>query len=244
VTTRYVAIDTETTGVNFDQDEIIEVGAVAFDQDGVLDEFHALVRPYRPLPYEIERLTGIAPADLEAAPHFAAIAAELAGFIGDSPVVGQNVAFDLEFLARAGVQVTGGAFDTWELGQLLMPAIGEYSLRNLAAQLGIEFPQRHRALADAEAARAVFLALRRRLGELPPWLLEEVERFAAAGDWSVAALIREVLAEGGARGVSALHGGQAVAGTADDFIARPEEIAKPLGAVAGGIPVSAAEVLT
>ena len=104
MTARYVAIDTETTGLDPKEDEIIEVAAIAFGPDGVLQgEFHSLVRPYRPLPFQIERLTGIEAAALESAPRFAAVASELAEFIGDSPLVGQNVEFDLAFLARGGV---------------------------------------------------------------------------------------------------------------------------------------------
>jgi DNA polymerase-3 subunit epsilon/ATP-dependent DNA helicase DinG len=94
VTTRYVALDLETTGLDPERDEIIEVAAIAFDLEGVLAEFHSLVRPYKPPSYQIERLTGIGASALEVAPSFGAIASELADFIGSSPIVGQSVNFD------------------------------------------------------------------------------------------------------------------------------------------------------
>ena len=56
----YVALDLETTGLNPDQDSIIEIGAVKFQGHDVLDVFQTLVNPFRELPQFIQRLTGIA----------------------------------------------------------------------------------------------------------------------------------------------------------------------------------------
>jgi len=235
VTTRYVAIDTETTGLDPENDEIIEVAAIAFDCEGVQGEYRTLVKPLHPPPFRIERLTGINAAELEDAPHFAAVASEVAEFVGDSPVVGQNIEFDTTFLARSGVWLAGAQYDTYDLAQLLLPGLSDYSLRGIAERLGIDFPLRHRAYADADATRAVFLALRRRLAELPGWLLDEVHRLAAAADWSIASLVTEVLAE-------RPGGVDLVAGLASDLLAAPEESGKPLN---GGraASVSDAEVL-
>ncbi|HXH22133.1 MAG TPA: helicase C-terminal domain-containing protein [Dehalococcoidia bacterium] len=236
-TTRYVALDTETTGRDPDADEVIEVGAVAFDLEGATETYQTFVRPYRLPDYQVERLTGIRAADLESAPRFASVAGELREFIGSSPLVGQNIAFDLAFLERGGVVPPGAAIDTFELAQLLLPGLSDYSLRGLAAHLGIEFPVRHRALADAEASRLVFLALRQRLAELPSWLLEQVGRLAAAGGWSLAAVIADVLAAGGGAG-----DGRAGA-SAEELLAPAGEPPRPLQAIKGAAPASDTESL-
>jgi hypothetical protein len=118
-----------------------------------------------------------------------------------------------------------------------LPGLSDYSLRGLATLLGIDFPVRHRALADADATRAVFLALRERLSALPAWLLEQVERLALAGGWSLASVVADVLAEGG--GLRTGAAGLVV----DDVLARPEEIAKPLQALAGGRETGEQEVV-
>ncbi|HEU0073583.1 MAG TPA: helicase C-terminal domain-containing protein [Dehalococcoidia bacterium] len=235
MTTRYVAIDTETTGLDPENDEIIEVAAIAFDCEGVQDEFRTLVQPVHPPPYRVERLTGIHAAELMSAPHFAAVASEIAAFVGDSPVVGQNIEFDTTFLARSGVWVAGAQYDTHDLALLLLPGLHDYSLRGIADYLGIEFPVRHRAYADADATRSVFLALRSRLAELPGWLLDEVQRLAAAADWSLASLLSEVLAERPA-------GVEMVAGLASELLAAPEDVGKPLNG-GGSASVQDAEVL-
>jgi predicted DnaQ family exonuclease/DinG family helicase len=235
VTTRYVAIDTETTGLDPESDEIIEVAAIAFDCEGVQDEYRTLVQPLHPPPYRVERLTGIQASELTEAPHFAAVASEIAEFVGDSPVVGQNIEFDTTFLARSGVWVAGAQYDTHDLATLLLPALHDYSLRGIAEHLGVDFPVRHRAYADADATRSVFLALRRRLAELPGWLLDEVGRLAAAADWSLAALCAEVLAERPA-------GVETAAGLASELLAAPADPGKPLNN-GGEAQVEDAEVI-
>ncbi len=191
----YVALDLETTGLDPEADEIIEVAAVRFDASGVLDRYHSLVNPGRRLEYRISLLTGIDPADLRSAPHFGSIAPEVERFIGLDPVVGQNPMFDVTFLARKGVQVFGPAYDTFELASILLGDLREHSLGVIADHLGIKFANRHRAMADADAAREVFVVLRARLASSPPDLLAEAERIASASDWPLRHLFREVAAE-------------------------------------------------
>ena len=190
------------------------------------------MRPHRLPSYRVERLTGIDLASLDGAPRFATIAQELREFIGDSPVVGHSVNFDLAFLAPGGVSPPGPAYDTFDLAQLLLPGLADYSLSGIADLLGVEFPVRHRARADAEAAQRVFLKLRERLAALPAWLLDELERLATAGNWGLAPLFREILA-------SRPAGVDGVAGLTADLLAPPEAIAKPLSD--GGADGSVAE---
>ncbi len=191
----YVSLDLETTGLDLETDEIIEVAAVRFDASGVLDTYHSFVNPGRKLEYRIALLTGIPAEELERAPHFGSIAPEIERFIGMDPIVGQNPTFDTGFLARKGVQVYGPTYDTFDLASLLLPGLRQHSLGAIADHLGIEFANRHRADADADAARRVFATLRQRLAESPPDLLAEVDRIAAASDWPLRHLFREVALE-------------------------------------------------
>lgn len=63
-----VIVDTETTGLRHDADEVIEIGAVAFTygDDGAIGDvvgvYGAVQEPSRPVPPEITRLTGITDA--------------------------------------------------------------------------------------------------------------------------------------------------------------------------------------
>ncbi|MFQ5879486.1 MAG: helicase C-terminal domain-containing protein [Dehalococcoidia bacterium] len=202
----YVSIDLETTGLSAETDAIIEVAAVRFDDAGVKESLATLVNPHRPLPYRIQLLTGISEEELRDAPPFEVVAYDLERFIGDDAVVGQNVRFDLAFLAARGIYPPGPALDTWELASLLLPGLGEYNLRALAQHLGIEFPVRHRALPDAVAAKDVFLALRQRAKVLPLEVLSEINHITAAvANWPPGHFVRRVLEEKVAQAV--VHSG-------------------------------------
>jgi len=186
----YVALDLETTGLSPQQDEIIEVGVVKFDEDGVIDSFTSLVNPGCPIPYRIQMLTGIAPDDVKDAPRFQEIASALREFLGHCPLVGQNVGFDLGFLARQGIHPNGEVYDTHELASLLLVGLSDRSLATLAKHLGVHFPVRHRALPDAVATKDVFLALRQRAKSLPAPVLAELAQLDSAGRWPLAGLFR------------------------------------------------------
>ena len=57
----FVALDTETTGLRAANDAIIEIAAVKFRGDQVMDTWTSLVNPGRELPLKVERLTGRKP---------------------------------------------------------------------------------------------------------------------------------------------------------------------------------------
>ncbi len=191
----YVALDTETTGLEPGRDEVIEVAAIRFRGAEVLGTWHSLFKPAGPLPEQISRLTGITPADLEHAPHFYTLLPDLARFIGDDPIVGHSVGFDLDFLAAQGLTLNNPRVDTYELSTLLLPELPERSLSGVTRGLGLPYPEQHRALPDAEAVRQVFLAFWKRLLALDLDILEEILRLSARAGWPLRPLFEEVAEE-------------------------------------------------
>ena len=181
--TTYVSLDLETTGLNADRDAIIEVGAVKFADGRILGEFTSLVQPGITLSHRIEQLTGIRTIDLVEAPPIGPVLAELAAFVGDAPVVGHNVGFDLGFLKRAGWTPPGDAIDTHELATILVPEARRFSLGHLAAFLALDGDPNHRALPDARTSRVLFDALVERARRLPPATLTAIERLSTRTRW-------------------------------------------------------------
>ena len=55
----WIAIDLDTTGLDFDKDTIIEIGAVKFQGTEILDTFQTFVNPERNLSTFIKEFTGI-----------------------------------------------------------------------------------------------------------------------------------------------------------------------------------------
>jgi predicted DnaQ family exonuclease/DinG family helicase len=190
VTRTYVALDIETTGLDPERDRITEVAAVRFcPERGPLDTFSTLVRPDRPIPYFIEQLTGITNDAVAAAPSLSEVADDLVRFVGQGPVVGQNVGFDLGYLRREGVYLAAPAVDTAELSRLLMPDRQPRGLLGLASALEVEAGEHHRALPDAHTAAAVFSALRRKADALDPALRLQLARLVGMHDMALAECI-------------------------------------------------------
>src|SRR5512143_4152598 len=98
--TSIIAVDLETTGLDPERDAIIEIGAVRFNGNRVEDEFSTLINPGRHIPEFITRLTEINDEMVRQAPRLHDILDELAAFIGDAPVLGHNVQFDLSFFRK------------------------------------------------------------------------------------------------------------------------------------------------
>lgn len=152
----FVAIDLETTGLNNDRDEIIEIAAIRFKGMEVVAEFDTFVKPKGKLPKFIEYLTHISPQDLQTAPTVKEALMEFIDFIGDSVLVGHNVAFDVGFLdsnlIRTGqFQLKNKTWDTAEISRIYLPTTSDHKLRTMVEHFGIELNNAHRADADATA---------------------------------------------------------------------------------------------
>jgi DNA polymerase-3 subunit epsilon/ATP-dependent DNA helicase DinG len=188
-----VAVDIETTGLNFDEDAIIEIGAVKFKNHRVEDEWSTLINPRRPIPGFISQLTGISNNMVRNAPFLPDVMGDFIAFVGDAPVVGHNISFDLSFLRQAGALHHNIDIDTYELAAVLMPTATRYNLSGLAQQLGILLPATHRALDDAKVTHYVFLAMIEKANQLPLDLLAEIVRMGEPLDWHANWALKQVL---------------------------------------------------
>ncbi|MDR2613890.1 MAG: 3'-5' exoribonuclease, partial [Candidatus Accumulibacter sp.] len=147
-----VFVDLETTGANFAQDRIIEIGLVEADRDGVR-EWSALVDPGRPVSPFITGLTGIDTAMVESAPSFAQLAPELLARLRGRLLIAHNARFDYGFLKhefkRHGIDFYATRLCTVKLSRALFPGYRRHNLDALVERFGIVTGNRHRALADA-----------------------------------------------------------------------------------------------
>ena len=103
---KFVIFDTETTGLSFPRDEIIEFSAVVLEKQGeeviVTQEYDNLVTltPGNTVPANIEKLTGISTLDiLQRGIPKAQVCADIAEmFAGNTLLLAYNAHFDLSFL--------------------------------------------------------------------------------------------------------------------------------------------------
>ena len=181
----HVAVDLETTGLDSVRDAILEVGAVRFRGDEVLDTYQTLINPGRNIPDFVQRLTHITPQQVRRAPFFSTISAELEDFLGADPIIGHNVRFDVGFLEANGLTLINPAYDTWDLASMFMPRSRRYSLQYLSNHFGISHKDAHRALADAMATKSLFVRLLRLADEQDQGLLGYISNLAQRSSWPV-----------------------------------------------------------
>jgi DNA polymerase III epsilon subunit family exonuclease len=166
----FICLDIETTGLNADEDHIIEVAIVSFDHEKILSEWSSLVKPPVAIPEFVERLTGINDEMVADAPRIADLADEIRKQVGDAPIMGHFISFDIGFLTASGIDFpaeTNQALDTCQLSQVFMPNEASYSLEVLARDLGISQPDAHRALDDVKANIDLFWKISAHIRSLP-----------------------------------------------------------------------------
>lgn len=192
-----VALDIETTGLDANKDAIIEIGAVRFSGHRVEAEWSKLINPGKPILPFITQLTGISNEMVRNAPPLNAVIQEFADFVGDAPVVGHNVRFDLGFLQKSRILQFNKVIDTYELAAVALPCNSRYNLGTLGSTLGSLIPNSHRALDDAKLTHAVLHALYQKLLELPIEILAETVRLSENIDWDGAYMFQQALREKG-----------------------------------------------
>ena len=184
-----VALDLETTGLDSNRHQILEVGAVRFRGDEVIETYQTLVNPGVPIPEFIQRLTHISPQQVKRAPFFSSVAAEIEDFLGADPIIGHNIQFDIGFLANNGVTLNNPSYDTWDLASVFMPQSRQYSLKYLTSYFQVDHNDAHRALADAMATKNVFIKLLRLAAEQDSGLLGYLSNLAARSRWSIGGIL-------------------------------------------------------
>jgi ATP-dependent DNA helicase DinG len=193
-----VALDIETTGLDPDKDAIIEIGAVRFSSRRVEDEWSTLINPGRPIPPFITQLTGINDQMVREMPNLRAVINELKDFVGDAPVLGHNIRFDLAFLRKNKILLLNETLDTYEMASVLMPTTQRYNLGALAQTLNIPIldpktNRPHRALVDANLTRMVYQRLSQQAMDMPLNLLAEIVHLGDQVEWDGYRAFQEAL---------------------------------------------------
>lgn len=158
----FVCLDCELTGLDLQQDRIIEVAAMRFTLDKVLDQFETLIDPECPIPELSISIHHITPEMVAGRPKIAEILPELLRFIGKDILIGHGIGFDIEMIAlaadRASIPHTlrsNRTLDTLRMARLY----GESpvnSLERLRQHFNIQDEGAHRALSDVIVNSEVF----------------------------------------------------------------------------------------
>ena len=165
--TTFVVVDIETTGLCFDADEIIEIGAVKMVNNEIVDRFNTFVKPTKPVPVNITSLTGITNDMLKSAPPIEKAIVSFIEFLSDGIFVAHNAQFDSGFIrrdtSRLNIPFNNKILDTLALSRILFPQLKNHRLDTLAKELKIKMGSHHRAVDDANTDALILKELLKRV---------------------------------------------------------------------------------
>lgn len=180
----FVVFDIETTGFSPVYNRIIEIGAVKVEKGEITGRYSAFVNPDVPIPFEIEKLTGINDNMVMDAPMIDAVLPEFFAFCQNAVLVAHNANFDMSFILenakRLGMERQFTYVDTVGIARILLPHQNKHTLDAVAKTLGISLENHHRAVDDAEATAEIFVKFIPKLAEAGADTLKKVNALGAS----------------------------------------------------------------
>lgn len=166
----YIALDIETTGLYYETDKIIQIGAIKVDRrTGTTQNFSTYIDPDIPIPAFITELTGITNKDVANAPLFNDIAEELHQFLDGYLIFAHNASFDMKFLLynfnKLGYIMDNTVCCTVGMSKHFFPALKNFQLNTVAEHLSIQQFAHHTALDDARVCGLIAAECLRRVEE-------------------------------------------------------------------------------
>ena len=185
----FVVFDLETTGFSAEVDRIIEIGAVKIKNGEIVDNFSKFVNPKIPIPFRIEKLTGINDSMVMEAEPIEKILPEFLEFCGDAVMVAHNAGFDTSFIInnaeRLGIKYNPTIMDTVLLAQFVIPNLHNYKLDTLCKHLAVSLENHHRAVDDAQATAYIYLKMVKMLEERDIFDLDKLNEAGKLDDEAI-----------------------------------------------------------
>ncbi len=169
----FVAIDTETTGLDPDAEEIIEIAAIKFVRFDPVEMIHTYIKPSKNIPKRASDINGITDDMVKDSPSFSQIADQLQSFIKGSYLVAYNSRFDMDFLYASGIDLSKYKTKVFDVLAICKKTIknndndpwgypDNFKLSTICNNLLIGNGKFHKANADALACGILFIDLIKR----------------------------------------------------------------------------------
>ena len=172
----YIAFDLETTGLNPQENEIIEIGALKVREGKVVDRFMEFIHPLSPISASISELTGITNEMVANARSCEQVVPDFINFCEDDILIGHNVMFDYSFTkcsaSKCGLSFEKKGLDTLKIARKVHKDFPSKSLGALCDYYHIENKSAHRAYHDALATAKLYQTLAHYFEESDPKLFK------------------------------------------------------------------------
>lgn len=161
----YTVLDTETTGLDTKNDEIISIGAVRIVNGRILngEKFNQFIDPKMNIPLESEKIHGINDDMVKGKPYIKEVLPLFYKFSEDTVLVAHNAAFDMKMFsmkeAETGIKFDSPLLDTLLLALIVYPMHKKHDMASIASFAGVDIVGRHTAMGDASATAEIFLKL-------------------------------------------------------------------------------------
>lgn len=165
ISSDFVVLDFETTGLNYKDNEIIQYGIVEFKEGRIINEFTRYFKPDKPVGKTVMRKTGITNEFLADKPKISKqFLEELILLLGGKTIVAHNAPFDMKFLLKNLndfniIHEKFRVFDTLTTSRRLIHETPNHKLETLKNYFNLDDGQSHEALNDARATGKLALLL-------------------------------------------------------------------------------------
>ena len=173
-------LDTETTGLDYTKEKMVEFAGVRLENGKVKDTFQTLINPEQHIRKSSIAIHGITQDMVEDAPTENDVMPKILEFIGDYPIVAHNAIFDYTFLNEASLRVTGKGIenpriDTQQMFKEVYPELDSHGLEALTNKFNVELNNHHRAMADAMGLALAYPKLKKLYLQKYDWEVKQLE---------------------------------------------------------------------
>lgn len=165
---KFIAFDLETTGTVAGVDQIVEIGAVKYENEQPVATYSTLVDPRKSMPAGATAVNGITDDMLVGKPFIEDLLESFAEFCEDIPLVAHNAPFDAQFLKSDILKheipgPRGVILDTLPIARKVFPGLANYKLGTLIQHLNLPAGQFHRAEEDASYCGNLFIEITKKI---------------------------------------------------------------------------------
>ncbi|MFR1673044.1 MAG: PolC-type DNA polymerase III, partial [Candidatus Gastranaerophilaceae bacterium] len=175
-----IVLDTETTGLDYTKEKMVEFAAVRLENGKIKDEFQTLINPEQHIRKSSIAIHGITKEMVEDAPTESEAMPKILEFIGDYPIVAHNCIFDYTFLNEAslrtcGKELSNPRIDSQQMFKEVYPDLFSHGLDALTQKFCVELKNHHRAMADTMGLALCYPKLKKLYLQKYDWEVKQLD---------------------------------------------------------------------
>ena len=175
-----IVLDTETTGLDYTKEKMVEFAAVRLENGKIKDEYQTLINPQQHIRKSSMAIHGITQEMVADAPTEEEAMPKILEFIGDYPIVAHNCIFDYTFLNEAslrtaGKELTNARIDSQQMFKEVYPDLFSHGLEALTNKFNVELNNHHRAMADTMGLALAYPKLKKLYLQKYDWEMKQLD---------------------------------------------------------------------